>query len=168
MELKKEERLRAVACYSASILGFGALGSSFLPLLKMETAGGEWIYFQSFPIFFGGEESFALSDSTYFFDFGINIYLLVALQLFLLGGLSTALGRKSPRNLLFGFVLYTGASAMAGLTPIWTRMVNPAITSSGLHLAYGYFLMLAFAVLALGATALSLVMSRHRRPPKAE
>ena len=33
--------------------------------------------------------------------------------------------------------------AMGILTPLWIKMVNPGITSSGLHLGYGYFLMKA-------------------------
>lgn len=166
MELKKAERLRAAACYSSSAFGLAALGFSFLPLLKMSTAGGEWIYFQSFPLFFGGRESFAMSDGVYFFDFGINIYLLVVLQLFLLGSLSTILGRRSPRNLLFGFFLFLGAFVMGILTPLWIKMVNPGITSSGLHLGYGYFLMLFFAFLALGGAMLSFLISRHRKIKK--
>lgn len=147
----------------AALFGLAALGFAFLPLLKVATLEGIYLYWKSFPLFFGGEESFVTSSGSYVFDFSINIYLLIALQLFVLGALSTGLGRRSFRNLIFGLILYSVGLVFGALTPLWVKLVNPGVTTDGLHLAYGFFLMEGSLLAGIATTICCLVKSKRYR-----
>lgn len=163
MQRDKAKKLGAGATYLAALLGLGAVGFAFLPLLRVNTVEGSRLYFTSWKLFFGGEDLFDVSGTTYGFNYSINIYLLIMLQLFVLGALSTGLGRRSIRNLIFGLILYSGGFIFGCLVPLFVHLTNPGIDLHGLGLSYGFFLMAGSLLLAIALTISSLVISLRYR-----
>lgn len=132
----------------AGLLGLAAVGLAFLPFFSVIASNGERRFLNEALIIFGGSENFVLGGFTYYYDYSVNIYALVGLQLFLLGALSSFLGKRSPMNLIFSLVFYGGGFALVALMPLWMVTVNPGFTYDGAGLGYGYFLSLAAGFLA--------------------
>jgi hypothetical protein len=50
----------------AALFGLAALGFAFLPLLKVATLEGIYLYWKSFPLFFGGKKALSLPRALMF------------------------------------------------------------------------------------------------------
>lgn len=163
MQTAKVKKLGAGGTFLAALLSLGAVGFAFLPLLRVTTSERNRLAFTSWKLFFGGEDFFVVQGASYVFDYSINIYLLIMLQLFILGALSTGLGRRSIRNLIFGLILDSAGFIFGCLIPVWTHLTNPGIDIHGLGLGYGFFLMEGSLLLAIAITIASLVISLRYR-----
>lgn len=146
-----------------------AIGMLFLPLVYVETAAGERVYFYGATLLFGGTVDAVLPSGVYSFAFGVNLYLLIATQVFLLSAVSAFLAKQSHFNRIFSLVLGTAGIVLISLTPLWLSMTS-SLTQNGTHLTYGYILSCVFASASMGIEIVLLFMSlgKSKKPRESE
>ena len=145
----KQKKIRGNLIYVAGIFFLLAIAGYFLPIAGMKNAEGEIIPFESFLVFFGGEEYANLSSGNFSFYFQVNIPILITFQALVIAFFACLLGKNSMRNITIAGILVVLSFVSTFLFLKYILWINPGITEKGLVPMAGFYVGTACIVIGL-------------------
>lgn len=156
--MRKKKVISFLVPLAASLFALLTIGCFFLPSVQAITSQGETILLPGYLVLFGGEYVVELPSGLYAFSFRVNLALLALTQALLLSAVSCFLGRSSPFNRYFSLGFFFVATICLFFYREWLCLFSP-IPKDGLEFAYGHYLMIIFALIALGLSLFQVVLS---------
>ena len=123
-------------------------GCFFLPTMGIELSSGALLSLPPIPVLIGGEAILEVDGAIYSFEFSLNLFALLSVQLLLLSALASGFSNGSKKNKILS--LSFGVAGMVGfcLQRVFLAFASPSVGSAGV--VYSGFFALGLSLIAVG------------------